>query len=185
MDGDRLNPIKNNEQFAAGALSSAQALRMSDSLNHAAFDRAAASTAVAQPQTRIASSTQGVKSQSQKHAGQPSNMKESKSKPSNAQGSSSNQLEHRYYVDTQDIILTLKGTAKILQSTRFERFSSATSHKTSANANRATSLPRDLHRGQNLSQLGPAAMVAQGDVEAMELIKFVEDRTSVSVDQFL
>ena len=47
MDGDRLNPIKNNEQFAAGALSSAQALRMSDSLNHAAFDRAAASTAVA------------------------------------------------------------------------------------------------------------------------------------------
>ena len=88
-------------------------------------------------------------------------------------------------MDTQDIINTLKGAAKMLQSAKFESFNTTTNTKATGNSKKAGSVPRDLNRNQQAPDVTLASIVASGDSEAAELIKFVEDVSSVSVDKFL
>ena len=114
-----------------------------------------------------------MRQQRPKHSEQATHARDRHTRPS-----SSNSLEHRYYVDTQDIVNTLKGASKILQKARFESFHSPNT-KPITTTSRSASQPRDT------GSLSHSALIAQGDTEATELIRFVERVSQVTVDKFL
>ena len=76
----------------------------------------------------------------------------------------------------------MKGAAKVLQQAKFDDFNTPANASSSKLPHKAASLPRDP-KGVSHSQVTSyASLVAQGDSEAVELIKFVEDTTTVPVE---
>lgn len=103
-------------------------------------------------------------------------------------------MEHKYYVDTQDIVTILEGSSRILRHARYEAFhQTIPTNKHNRSRSRSKSQGKDilgkdgqgkgLTRSSNVANF--ATVIAGGDDEATELIKFIEDSTQISVDKFL